>query len=167
MRSQLHHPASKQQLEEVWEKQDHMDQDFNPKTFFYLHGKDYHLYYIHQYYFKNGASLHIEWQIDLDLDGNGFWDQDEVKALFLKELDKLYNEGAPEDDIYERQEEMERMREHVFNEADLNHDGLIRYAFWKLLKFTFRILCVNRLSESHEMNKRAILRLLVAAMKNF
>lgn len=23
---------------------------------------------------------------------------------------------------------MERMREHVFNEADLNHDGLIRYA---------------------------------------
>ncbi|XP_070163469.1 nucleobindin-2 isoform X2 [Polyergus mexicanus] len=96
----LHHPGSKQQLEEVWEKQDHMeDQDFNPKTFFYLH----------------------------DLDGNGFWDQDEVKSLFLKELDKLYSEGAPEDDIYERREEMERMREHVFNEADLNHDGLISY----------------------------------------
>ncbi|XP_012526825.1 nucleobindin-2 isoform X3 [Monomorium pharaonis] len=96
----LHHPGSKQQLEEVWEKQDHMeDQDFDPKTFFYLH----------------------------DLDGNGFWDQDEVKALFLKELDKLYSEGAPEDDIYERREEMERMREHVFNEADLNHDGLISY----------------------------------------
>ncbi|XP_039314609.1 nucleobindin-2 isoform X2 [Solenopsis invicta] len=96
----LHHPGSKQQLEEVWETQDHMeDQEFNPKTFFYLH----------------------------DLDGNGFWDQDEVKALFLKELDKLYSEGAPEDDIYERREEMERMREHVFNEADLNHDGLISY----------------------------------------
>ncbi|XP_014483577.1 PREDICTED: nucleobindin-2 isoform X2 [Dinoponera quadriceps] len=96
----LHHPGSKQQLEEVWEKQDHMEnQEFNPKTFFYLH----------------------------DLDGNGFWDQDEVKALFLKELDKIYNEGAPEDDIYERREEMERMREHVFNEADLNHDGLISY----------------------------------------
>ncbi|XP_011630489.1 nucleobindin-2 isoform X2 [Pogonomyrmex barbatus] len=96
----LHHPGSKQQLEEVWEKQDHMeDQEFDPKTFFYLH----------------------------DLDGNGFWDQDEVKALFLKELDKLYTEGAPEDDIYERREEMERMREHVFNEADLNHDGLISY----------------------------------------
>ncbi|XP_072743615.1 nucleobindin-2 isoform X2 [Anoplolepis gracilipes] len=96
----LHHPGSKQQLEEVWEKQDHMeDQEFNPKTFFYLH----------------------------DLDGNGFWDQDEVKALFLKELDKLYSEGAPEDDIFERHEEMERMREHVFNEADLNHDGLISY----------------------------------------
>ncbi|XP_020282154.1 nucleobindin-2 isoform X2 [Pseudomyrmex gracilis] len=96
----LHHPGSKQQLEEVWEKQDHMEsQEFDPRTFFFLH----------------------------DLDGNGFWDQDEVKALFLKELDKLYSEGAPEDDIYERREEMERMREHVFKEADLNHDGLISY----------------------------------------
>ncbi|XP_011331230.1 nucleobindin-2 isoform X2 [Ooceraea biroi] len=96
----LHHPVTKQQLEEVWEKQDHMElQDFNPKTFFHLH----------------------------DLDGNGFWDQNEVKALFLKELDKLYSEGAPGSDIYERREEMERMREHVFNEADLNRDGLISY----------------------------------------
>lgn len=50
-----------------------------------------------------------------------------MKTLFLKELDKLYTQGAPEDDINERREEMERMREHVFNEADLNHDGLIRY----------------------------------------
>ncbi|KAG5315625.1 NUCB2 protein, partial [Pseudoatta argentina] len=96
----LHHPGSKQQLEEVWEKQDHMeDQEFDPKTFFHLH----------------------------DLDGNGYWDQDEVKALFLKELDKLYTEGAPEDDIYERREEMERMREHVFNEADFDRDGVISY----------------------------------------
>jgi len=39
LRLQLHHPVSKQQLEEVWEKQDHMElQDFNPKTFFHLHG---------------------------------------------------------------------------------------------------------------------------------
>lgn len=66
--------------------------------------------------------------IDSDLDGNGFWDEDEVKALFLKELDKMYNERGLEDDIYEKREEMERMREHVFDEADLNHDGLIRYA---------------------------------------
>lgn len=68
------------------------------------------------------------------MDGNGFWDQNEVKVLFLKELDKLYTEGAPEDDINERREEMERMREHVFNEADLNHDGLIRYAAWETIK---------------------------------
>ncbi|GLV32261.1 Nucleobindin 1 [Carabus blaptoides fortunei] len=96
----LHHPGSKQQLEEVWEKQDHMEQqDFDPRTFFMLH----------------------------DLDGNGVWDQNEVKTLFIKELDKMYSEGAPEDDMRERIEEMERMREHVFNEVDQNKDGLISY----------------------------------------
>lgn len=61
-----------------------------------------------------------------DLDGNGVWDQVELKALFRKELDKLYAEGHPEDDLVERAEEMERMREHVVKEADLDKDGLIR-----------------------------------------
>lgn len=36
---QLHHPGSKQQYEEVWEKQDHMDQAFDPKVFFMMHGE--------------------------------------------------------------------------------------------------------------------------------
>lgn len=36
----IHHPGNKAQLEEVWEKQDHMDPaDFDPKTFFMMHGK--------------------------------------------------------------------------------------------------------------------------------
>ena len=36
----LHHPGSKPQLEEVWEEQGHMNsEDFDPKTFFHLHGK--------------------------------------------------------------------------------------------------------------------------------
>lgn len=36
---QMHHPGSRQQLEEVWEEQDHLSPDsFNPKTFFQLHG---------------------------------------------------------------------------------------------------------------------------------
>lgn len=60
------------------------------------------------------------------MDGNGVWDQDEVKTLFLKELDKMYQAGAPEDDMRERAEEMERMREHVFGEMDVNKDNLIR-----------------------------------------
>lgn len=95
----LHHPGSKQQLEQVWEEQDHLaPEDFNPKTFFHLH----------------------------DLDGNGVWDADEVKTLFRKELDKMYDPNAPEDDIRERYEESERMREHVFNETDTNKDQLIR-----------------------------------------
>ena len=64
--------------------------------------------------------------LPLDLDGNGVWDESEVKALFLKELDKLYDPNASEDDIMERQEEMERMREHIFSEADVDRDDLIR-----------------------------------------
>ncbi|XP_055702592.1 nucleobindin-2 [Phlebotomus papatasi] len=97
----IHHPGGKAQLEEVWEKQDHMEgQNFDPKTFFMMH----------------------------DLDGNGYWDELEVKALFVKELDKVYQAGVPEDDMKERAEEMERMREHVFKEADVNKDSLISYA---------------------------------------
>ena len=65
------------------------------------------------------------WFLVLDLDGNGVWDQNEVKALFSKELDKVYDPNAPEDDMAERYEEMERMREHVFNETDINRDYLI------------------------------------------
>ena len=96
----VHHPGSKAQLEEVWEKQDHMErEDFDPRTFFMMH----------------------------DIDGNGFWDEIEVKALFVKELDKVYQSGLPEDDMRERAEEMERMREHVFQETDTNHDSLISF----------------------------------------
>ncbi|CAG5038915.1 unnamed protein product [Parnassius apollo] len=95
----LHHPGSKQQLEEVWEKQDNMDQQFDPKAFFMMH----------------------------DVDGNGVWDADEVKALFIKELDKVYGPGGPNKDLHERAEEMERMREHVFKENDRNRDGLIDF----------------------------------------
>merc|ERR1712241_85790 len=96
----LKHPMTKDQLEEVWEEQDHMDaQDWDPRTFFAMH----------------------------DLDGNGQWDENEVRILFRKELDKVYDPNEPEDDMREREEEMERMREHVFSESDSNKDRLISY----------------------------------------
>ena len=38
----------------------------------------------------------------------------------------MYDPNNPEDDMNERYEEMERMREHVFKESDRNEDGLIR-----------------------------------------
>jgi len=96
----LNHPMTKDQLEEVWEEQDHMDkQDWDPKTFFAMH----------------------------DLDGNGQWDENEVRVLFKKELDKAYDPNAPEDDMKEREEEMERMREHVFKESDTNKDRMISF----------------------------------------
>lgn len=71
--------------------------------------------------------LYSKFHIALDVDGNGVWDADEVKALFIKELDKMYGPGGPNKDLHERAEEMERMREHFFKENDRNHDGLIDY----------------------------------------
>ena len=47
--------------------------------------------------------------------------------LFEKELDKVYNKDAPEDDMKERSEEMERMREHVFKESDIDRNNLISF----------------------------------------
>lgn len=67
----------------------------------------------------------------IDIDGNGFLDEDELKALFVRELDKLYQQGMPEADLMEKAEEMERMREHVFNEVDLNRDRLINWEEFK------------------------------------
>eukprot|EP00088_Acartia_fossae_P025565 TRINITY_DN2638_c2_g1_i8.p1 TRINITY_DN2638_c2_g1~~TRINITY_DN2638_c2_g1_i8.p1 ORF type:complete len:551 (-),score=209.50 TRINITY_DN2638_c2_g1_i8:1174-2826(-) len=97
----MNHPMTKDQLEEVWEEQDHMDaKDFDPKTFFAMH----------------------------DLDGNGQWDENEVRILFRKELDKVYDPNNPEDDMKEREEEMERMREHVFKESDRDGDRMISYS---------------------------------------
>ncbi len=55
----INHPGSKDQLEEVWEEQDHLEgNEFNPKTFFSLH----------------------------DIDGNNFWDQAELESLFEIEV---------------------------------------------------------------------------------
>ncbi|KAK6031166.1 EF hand [Ostertagia ostertagi] len=94
----LKHPGSRDQLEEVWEDTDHMDKDnFDPRTFFALH----------------------------DLNGDGFWNADELEALFQKELEKVYNETDPDDDPRERMEEMYRMREHVTKQMDKNGDRLI------------------------------------------
>jgi hypothetical protein len=50
-----------------------------------------------------------------------------LQVLFKKELDKVYDPNAPEDDMREREEEMERMREHVFKESDTDKDRLISF----------------------------------------
>ena len=52
----LKHPMTKDQLEDVWEDQDHMKpEDWDPKTFFAMH----------------------------DLNGDGYWEEDELKVKFL------------------------------------------------------------------------------------
>lgn len=94
----VNHPGSKDQLEEVWNEEDHLEgNEFNPKTFFALH----------------------------DTDSNGFLDEFEIEALFESEVSKIFNTSNPEYDERERDEEMARMREHVFTEMDKNRDKMI------------------------------------------
>ncbi|KAG8196456.1 hypothetical protein JTE90_012279 [Oedothorax gibbosus] len=94
----VHHPGSKPQLEQVWEENDHMPkEEFNPKTFFAMH----------------------------DINGDGHLDVDEIEAILIPEVKKLYNPNNEEDDPAEMVEEFHRMREHIFNETDKNKDALI------------------------------------------
>jgi len=96
--TKVHEPGHKEQLEEVWEKEDGLDPDsFDPKTFFNLHDKN----------------------------SDGYLDVFELETLFLQDLDKVYNESDPETDTKERAEEMERMREHVMKSMDHDKDGLL------------------------------------------
>ncbi|XP_060033068.1 nucleobindin-2 isoform X5 [Erinaceus europaeus] len=89
----VNHPGSKDQLKEVWEEADGLDpNDFDPKTFFILH----------------------------DLNSDGYLDEQELEALFTKELEKVYDPRNEEDDMVEMEEERLRMREHVVNET-LDH----------------------------------------------
>ncbi|OWK17726.1 NUCB2 [Cervus elaphus hippelaphus] len=82
--------GSKDQLKEVWEEADGLDpNDFDPKTFFKLH----------------------------DVNSDGFLDEQELEALFTKELEKVYDPKNEEDDMVEMEEERLRMREHVMNET--------------------------------------------------
>ncbi|KAI2653629.1 Nucleobindin-2 [Labeo rohita] len=86
----INHPGSQDQLKEVWEEADGLDpNDFDPKTFFNLH----------------------------DTNGDGYFDEQELEALFTKELEKIYDPTHEEDDMVEMEEERLRMREHVMNET--------------------------------------------------
>ncbi|XP_020511261.1 nucleobindin-1 [Labrus bergylta] len=91
-------PGSVNQLREVWEETDGLDpQEFNPKTFFKLH----------------------------DTNEDGVLDEQELEALFTKELEKVYDPKNEEDDMMEMEEERLRMREHVMKNVDTNQDRLV------------------------------------------
>lgn len=91
-------PGSVDQLREVWEETDGLDpKEFNPKTFFKLH----------------------------DTNEDGVLDEQELEALFTKELEKVYDPKNEEDDMMEMEEERLRMREHVMKNVDLNRDRVV------------------------------------------
>ncbi|UYV78899.1 NUCB2, partial [Cordylochernes scorpioides] len=96
----INHPGGKQQLEQVWEEQDRMPkEEFSPQLFFAMH----------------------------DTNQDGFLDEQEVEALLTLEVKKLYDpaHNPEEDDPVEMMEEYNRMREHIYSEADKNKDRLI------------------------------------------
>ncbi|XP_061761602.1 nucleobindin-1 isoform X3 [Nerophis ophidion] len=91
-------PGSVAQLREVWEETDGLDpKEFNPKTFFKLH----------------------------DTNEDGVLDEQELEALFTKELEKVYDPKNEEDDMMEMEEERLRMREDVMKNVDTNKDRLV------------------------------------------
>uniref|UniRef100_A0A8D0HGK6 Nucleobindin-1 n=1 Tax=Sphenodon punctatus TaxID=8508 RepID=A0A8D0HGK6_SPHPU len=91
-------PGSRDQLKEVWQETDGLDpNEFNPKTFFKLH----------------------------DTNNDGVLDEQELEALFTKELEKVYDPRNEEDDMLEMEEERLRMREHVMKNVDVNQDRLV------------------------------------------
>ncbi|CAF3983636.1 unnamed protein product [Rotaria magnacalcarata] len=95
----VNHPGSVDQMEEVWEDVDHLEADqFNSKSFFKLH----------------------------DVNSDGFLDEGEIEAIMLKEAEKIH-ENTPEADPIEKQEEMDRMREHVMKEFDKNNDRMLSF----------------------------------------
>jgi len=97
----LHEPGHKAQLEQVWEQEDGFDADsFDLRTFFSVHDKN----------------------------SDGYLDYFELETFFLNDLNKAYNESDPETDMYERDEEINRMREHVMKTMDTDRDGLVSKA---------------------------------------
>jgi len=48
-----------------------------------------------------------------------------IRLIVRLQLDKVYDPNAPEDDMLERYEEMNRMREHFVNEVDRDKDSMI------------------------------------------
>ncbi|CAF1509600.1 unnamed protein product [Rotaria sp. Silwood1] len=96
---EVNHPGSVDQMQEVWEDVDHLEaEQFNPKSFFQLH----------------------------DINSDGFLDEGEIEAIMQKEAEKVHD-NTPEADPVEKQEEMDRMREHVMKEFDKNNDRMLSY----------------------------------------
>jgi len=53
-------------------------------------------------------------------------DEAELEAIMLKEAEKIHD-GAPEADLVEKQEELDRMRQHVMREFDKNNDRMLSF----------------------------------------
>ncbi|KAF7480381.1 hypothetical protein GHT09_008386 [Marmota monax] len=62
---------------------------------------------------------------ETNINSDGVLDEQELEALFTKELEKVYDPKNEEDDMREMEEERLRMREHVMKNVDTNQDRLV------------------------------------------
>ncbi|EDV29512.1 uncharacterized protein TRIADDRAFT_51942 [Trichoplax adhaerens] len=96
-KAKLHHPGSKAQLQDVWEKDDGFSQgDFSPRSFFAAH----------------------------DLNGDGQLDFAELDAIMQRESHKLTKNDGSNDEVKMRKITT-GMRNHFVREIDTNKDALI------------------------------------------
>lgn len=94
--SSLHLQGSQNQLKEVWEEADGLDpEDFDPKTFFKLHGSLQpstarglaEVAFINQILFSFCC---VTFLYNADTNGDGYFDEQEMEALFTKEVKMLH-----------------------------------------------------------------------------
>ncbi|KAK4473845.1 hypothetical protein MN116_003177 [Schistosoma mekongi] len=97
-RPKIYQPGSQDQLKEYWEKGKGLDREFfNPRTLF----------------------------AEIDLDGDGYLDVNEIEALLQRELEKVYNPGDPDYDQFEASYDQTRMRKKFLERFDKNGDYLV------------------------------------------
>ena len=80
--------GSQNQFKEVWEEADGLDpEDFDPKTFFKLHGKSSSIDITGggQGHPSQSSSTFSRFELS-DSNGDGFFDEQELEALFTKEV---------------------------------------------------------------------------------
>uniref|UniRef100_A0A669DUR3 Nucleobindin-1 n=1 Tax=Oreochromis niloticus TaxID=8128 RepID=A0A669DUR3_ORENI len=75
------------------------------------------------FFHVNGVLIYSLFHLDTNEDG--VLDEQELEALFTKELEKVYDPKNEEDDMMEMEEERLRMREHVMKNVDTNKDRLV------------------------------------------
>ncbi|KAF3699811.1 Protein tyrosine phosphatase receptor type f polypeptide-interacting protein alpha-3 [Channa argus] len=74
---------------------------------------------------KEKHRQHPKVNAPVDTNEDGVLDEQELEALFTKELEKVYDPKNEEDDMMEMEEERLRMREHVMKNVDTNKDRLV------------------------------------------
>nr|CAX82610.1 Nucleobindin-2 precursor [Schistosoma japonicum] len=110
-RPKIYQPGSEDQLKEYWEKYEGLDREsFNPRTLF----------------------------ADIDLDGDGYLNVNEIEAFLQREIEKVYNPEDPDFDPWEEKYDQIKMRQKFMERFDTDKDYFIsREEFLKNVKVPY------------------------------